>query len=43
METTIVYWGYIGKMEKEIESTIIGLYSECLYCTTTSHSSGRLT
>ena len=28
METTIVYWGYIGIMEKEMETTIVywGLY-----------------
>ena len=25
METTIVYWGYIGIMEKKMETTI-GLY-----------------
>ena len=24
METTIVYWGYIGRMEKKIETTIMG-------------------
>ena len=23
METTIVYWGYIGKMEKKMETTIV--------------------
>ena len=26
METTIVYWGYIGIMEKNMEATIMGLY-----------------
>ena len=28
METTIVYWGYIGIMEKKMETTIVyrGLY-----------------
>ena len=25
METTIVYWGYIGIMEKKMETTILGL------------------
>ena len=25
METTIVYWGYIGRMEKNLEATIYGL------------------
>ena len=24
METTIVYWGYIGIMEKKMETTIMG-------------------
>ena len=24
METTIVYWGYIGIMEKQMETTIMG-------------------
>ena len=24
METTIVYWGYIGIMEKKMETTILG-------------------
>ena len=23
METTIVYWGYIGRMEKKTETTIV--------------------
>ena len=27
METTIVYWGYIGIMEKKMETTIIGYFS----------------
>ena len=25
METTIVYWGYIGIMENKMETTILGL------------------
>ena len=25
METTIVYWGYIGIMEKKMETTTMGL------------------
>ena len=25
METTVVYWGYIGIMEKKMETTIMGL------------------
>ena len=25
METPIVYWGYIGKMEKKMETTVEGL------------------
>ena len=25
METTIVYWGYSGIMEKKMETTIIGV------------------
>ena len=25
METTIVYWGYIGIMEKKMETTIVTL------------------
>ena len=34
METTIVYWGYIGIIENKMETTIRGLYI-CiyLYCT----------
>ena len=24
METTIVYWGYIGRMEKKMKATIVG-------------------
>ena len=28
METTIVYWGYIGMMEKNMETTIMGLYRD---------------
>ena len=30
METTIVYWGYIGIMEKNMETTIVywGLYCD---------------
>ena len=24
METTIVYWGYMGMMEKKMETTILG-------------------
>ena len=29
METTIVYWGYIGMMEKKMETTsILGLYKD---------------
>ena len=23
METTIVYWGYLGRMEKKMETTIV--------------------
>ena len=26
METTIVYWGYIGIVEKKMETSIMGLY-----------------
>ena len=26
METTILYWGYIGVMEKKMETIILGLY-----------------
>ena len=26
METTIVYWGYIGIMENKMETTIIGYF-----------------
>ena len=30
MEATIVYWGYIGAMEEEMEATIVhcGLYRD---------------
>ena len=28
METTVVYWGYIGIMEKKMETTI-GLLNNC--------------
>ena len=24
METTIVYWGYMGMMEKKMETTVLG-------------------
>ena len=30
METTIVYWGYIGMMEKKMETTIMDLYRDCM-------------
>ena len=28
METTIVYWGYMGRMENKMETTIVGLYGD---------------
>ena len=31
METTIVYWCYIGRMEKKMETTIMGLPLNGLY------------
>ena len=32
METTIVYWGYIGIMENKMETTIWGLGEDLLGC-----------
>ena len=31
METTLVYWGNIGIMEKKMETTIMGLYRGILF------------
>ena len=31
METTVVYWGYIGIMEKKMEATILGSYRGYIY------------
>ena len=31
METTVVYWGYIGVMEKKMETSVVsGLYRDNL-------------
>ena len=31
METTIVYWGYMGIMENKMETTIVGFAKDAMF------------